>query len=61
MDNGPSMIEVTNLGGRGDVPKCEVTPYAYLVKWVTRVGEGSKISQKGDIIYAWPLRYVMND
>ena len=53
MDNGPSMIEVTNLGGKGDLPKCEVTPYAYLVKWVTR-GRGQKSQKRGDIICVRP-------
>ena len=33
--------DVTSLGGRGDLPK------AYLVKWVTRGREGSKISKNG--------------
>ena len=35
-------------GGRGSLPKGDVTPYAYLVKWVTR---GQKSQKIGDIIY----------
>ena len=31
--------------GKGDLPKGDVTLQAYLVKWVTRMREGSKISK----------------
>ena len=37
---GPSINDVTHLGGRGDLPKDDVTPFSYLVKWVTRGREG---------------------
>ena len=43
----PSINDVTHLGGRGDLSKGDVTPYAYLVKLVTRGKEGSKISKNG--------------
>ena len=56
MDNGPSINEVTNLEEEGGFAKGEATPYAYLIKWVTKGREGSKISKKGEIIYAWPIR-----
>jgi len=47
------------LTGEGDLPKGDVTPQAFLVKWVTRVRRGSQKSQKmGDIIYGWPLIYL---
>ena len=48
---GPPINDVTHLWGRGDLPKGEVTPQAYLVKIVTRgEREGSNIS-KISIIY----------
>ena len=34
------------LRGEGDFPKGDITPYAYLVKWVTRGRGVSKISKK---------------
>ena len=34
------------LRGEGDFPKGDITPYAYLVKWVTRRRGASKISKK---------------
>ena len=39
---GPSKNDVTHLGGRGDLPKDDVTPFSYLVKWVTGGGKGKK-------------------
>ena len=33
--------------GEGDLPKGDVTPYAYLVIWVTSGREGSEISKNG--------------
>ena len=33
---GLSINDVTHLGGRGDLPKGDVTPKAFLVNWVTR-------------------------
>ena len=52
---GPSIYDVTHLGGGGDLPKCKFTPKAYLVKWVTRGRKGSKISKMGEVSYGWPL------
>ena len=40
------MTSPTNGGGRG-LPKGDISPEAYLVKWVTRGNEGSKISKDG--------------
>ena len=42
-----SINDVTHFGGRGDLPKGYVTPYAYFVKWVMREREGSKFSKNG--------------
>ena len=39
--------------GGGDLPKGDISPYAYLVKWVTR-GRGQKSQNIGDIIYKRP-------
>ena len=36
---GPSINDVTHIGGREDLPKGDVNPYAHLVKWETR-GKG---------------------
>ena len=36
-----------HLEGRGDLPKGDITAWAYLVKWLTRGREGSKISKNG--------------
>ena len=41
--------------GRENLPKGDIAPKAYLVKWVTRGREGSKISKIGDIIHRQPL------
>ena len=46
--------------GEGDLPKGDITPLAYLVKWVTR-GErprGQKSQKMGDIIYRWPFCWI---
>ena len=45
---GPSINDVTHLGGRGNLQKGEVSPYAYLVKRVT-------MGREGYVIYRWPL------
>ena len=37
---GQSINDVTHLGGRGDLPKGDITPFSYLVKWVTGGREG---------------------
>ena len=50
---GPSINDVTHLWGRGDLPKGEVTPQAYLVKWVTRGERGQKSQKMSDVIYGW--------
>ena len=42
----PLMTSPTNRGS-GDLPKGDVTPQPYLVQWVTRGREGSKISKNG--------------
>ena len=36
------------------MPKGDITPQAYLVKWVMRGSEGSKISKMADTIYEQP-------
>ena len=41
--------------GRENLPKGDIAPKAYLVKWVTRGREGSKISKIGDVIHRQPL------
>ena len=42
------------LWGEGDLPKGDNSPWSYLVKWVTRGREGSKISKKlGDWRHLW--------
>ena len=44
----PSINDVTHFVGKeGDQPKGDIIPYAYLVKWVTRGSEESKISRNG--------------
>ena len=48
----PSINDVTHLGGRGNLPKGDVTPSAYLVKWVTRY---QKFQKMGDVTYGRPL------
>ena len=35
------------LRGRRDLPKVDITPYAYLVNWVTKGREVTKISKNG--------------
>ena len=37
---GPSINDITDLGGREYLPNGDVTPLAHLVKWVTRGREG---------------------
>ena len=44
---GPSINDVNHLWGRGGLPKGDITSWAYLVKWVTRGRDGSKISKNG--------------
>ena len=51
---GPSINDDTHFRGRGDLPKGDVALQTYLVKWVIRTLEGSKISKMGDIIYGCP-------
>ena len=41
------LMMLPHLGGRGDLPKGDITPEVYLVKWMTRGREGSKISKYG--------------
>ena len=54
---GPSINDATHLGRKGDLPKGDVTTYAYLVKWVTRGRDGSKISKNG-CHHLWTVRYL---
>ena len=51
MHRGPYTNDITRLEG-GGLPKGDVSPYAYLVKWVTR-GRGQKSQKIGDI-NGWP-------
>ena len=44
VNRSQSINYVTHLG-KGDLPKGDVTRQVYLVKWVTRMREGSKISK----------------
>ena len=44
---GSYINDVTHLGGMVDLPKGDVTPKAYLVKWVIRGREGPKILKNG--------------
>ena len=39
---GPSINDATHLGEIADLPKGDVSPFVYLVKWVTRAEEGVK-------------------
>ena len=47
-------------GGRWNLPKGDITPLAYLVKWVKMGKDGSKTHKMGDIIYGWPLMKILN-
>ena len=42
---GLSIHDVIPLRGEGDLPKGDVIPYAYIVKWVPMGRKGSKISK----------------
>ena len=44
---GPSIDDVTHLGGEGGLPKGDVSVSTYVVKWVIRRREGSNISKNG--------------
>ena len=50
-----SINDVTRLGGRGDLPKGDITPEVYLVKWMTRGEMDQKSQNMGDINNGWPL------
>ena len=44
------------LRGEGDLPKGDITPYAYLVKWVTRRRGVQKPQKRGDVLCVRPIR-----
>ena len=52
---GPSINNVTQSWGKGDLPKGDFSPQTYLVKWVTRGGRVKKNQKMGDIIYGQSL------
>ena len=51
---GPSINDITHLRGEGDLSKGDISPYAYLIKWVIRRREGLNSQKMGDIIYGRP-------
>ena len=53
---GPSINDISHLGGGGDLPKGEVASLKLIYENGWQGGGRGKISQKmGDVIYGWPL------
>ena len=52
---GPSINDITHLGGRGICQKVKLFHKPIYVKWVTRGGRGQKSQKMGDIIYGRSL------